>query len=272
MSDFDDIKEWLDHILGEKNVNFEVTPETVQFLRNLRLKNIQKEKLLQATLEETEVLSREYEGELKRLDTILKDLGVQHLNLSGSANSYLQVLADSCVALDEDNIGRGMEVALSRAISKKTETGPQISLIKDKIEAVKVDNLKLYSQLERLEEAVKYADKEGEADLELTKSQTKKLDFMNAKEKQYRSGLEKDEMAHFKLTGGDKNLTHDKIREIEEKLVDLDGKVEEAKRTISGYLNLPPSLDLARLEISKAEAELEELTSELNINIASVHL
>lgn len=155
---------------------------------------------------------------------------------------------------------------------QQADAAPLIAVTKDKIESIKVDNLKLYSQLERLEEAVRFADKEGEKDLELTKSKTVKLDFMTAKEKQYKTSLEKDEMAHLKLTGGDKNLTHDSIKQLQEKVVDLEKNVEEAKRTISGYLNLPPSMDMAKLEISKAEAELDELTSQLNINIASVHL
>jgi hypothetical protein len=37
-------------------------------------------------------------------------------------------------------------------------------------------------------------------------------------------------------------------------------------------MNLPPSLDLASLEVKKIEAELENLTNKLDINIASVHL
>merc|ERR1712200_116567 len=116
-----------------------------------------------------------------------------------------------------DNIGRGVQVSLSRAVQQQADAAPLIAVTKDKIEAIKVDNLKLYSQLERLEEAVKFADKEGGKDLELSKSYSVKLDFMTAKEKQYKTSLEKH-------------------------------------------------------EISKAEAELEELTSQLNINIASVHL
>ena len=88
----------------------------------------------------------------------------------------------------------------------------------------------------RLEESVKYAEKQGEEDIELTKNQTKKLDFMTAKEKQYKSGLEKDEMLHFKLTGGDKSLTHDFVAGLEQKLCSLDKDVDEAKRNISGEM------------------------------------
>ena len=87
----------------------------------------------------------------------------------------------------------------------------------------------------RLEESVKYAEKQGEEDIELTKNQSKKLDFMTAKEKQYKSGLEKDEMLHFKLTGGDKTLTHDYVACLEQKLSSLDKDVDEAKRNISGW-------------------------------------
>jgi len=272
MSEFEEIGAWLESVTGEKSLEWEVTPQNLKYLKELRSKNITNEKLVQATLDETDRLAREYEGELRRLDKILKQLGLDFNSLPGSANSYLQVLAESCSILEEDNIGRGLEVALARAVLQQADLSPMKALAKAKIEAVKVENLKLYSQLERLEESVKYAEKQGEEDIELTKNQSKKLDFMTAKEKQYKSGLEKDEMLHFKLTGGDKTLTHDYVACLEQKLSSLDKDVDEAKRNISGYLNLPPSLDLARLEVSKAEAQLEELTSELNINIASVHL
>jgi len=272
MSEFEEIGAWLESVTGEKSLEWEVTPQNLKYLKELRTKNITNEKLVQTTLDETDRLAREYEGELRRLDKILKQLGLDFNSLPGSANSYLQVLAESCSILEEDNIGRGLEVALARAVLQQADLSPMKALAKAKIEAVKVENLKLYSQLERLEESVKYAEKQGEEDIELTKNQSKKLDFMTAKEKQYKSGLEKDEMLHFKLTGGDKTLTHDYVTGLEQKLCSLDKDVDEAKRNISGYLNLPPSLDLARLEVSKAEAQLEELTSELSINIASVHL
>jgi len=272
MSEIEEINNWLESVLGMKSVEWEVNSGSLEFLKNLRARNIKNEKLLQVTLDETDRLTKEYDGELKRLNKILTELGIDHNNLPGSAGPYLQVLAESCAVLDEDNIGRGVQVSLSRAVQQQADAAPLIAVTKDKIEAIKVDNLKLYSQLERLEEAVKFADKEGGKDLELSKSYSVKLDFMTAKEKQYKTSLEKDEMAHIKLTGGDKNLTHHNIKQLEEKIIGLEKDVEEAKRTISGYLNLPPSMEMAKLEISKAEAELEELTSQLNINIASVHL
>ena len=66
------------------------------------------------------------------------------------ANKLLfKVLAESCSILEEDNIGRGLEVALARAVLQQADLSPMKALAKAKIEAVKVENLKLYSQLER---------------------------------------------------------------------------------------------------------------------------
>jgi len=273
MSDLEDIRNWLKSVVGqEEPLEWEVTPQNLKYLKDLRSKNITKEKLIQVTVDETARLAREYEGELRRLDKILKQLGLDFNSLPGSANSYLQVLADSCVVLDEDNFGRGLEVALARAVLQHADMAPMKALARDKIEAVKIENLKLYSQLERLEESVKYADKEGEEDIEITKNQSKKLDFMTAKEKQYRGGLEKDELLNLKLTGGDKTLTHEHVSELSEREFALNKIVEDVRRNIRGYMNLPPSLDLASLEVKKIEAELENLTNKLDINIASVHL
>ena len=52
----------------------------------------------------------------------------------------------------------------------------------------------------------------------------------------------------------------------------LEGQIDEAKREMTGYLNLPPSCDLARVEVAKAEKELRNLMEQVNYNISSLHL
>lgn len=120
-------------------------------------------------------------------------------------------------------------------------------------------------------ECVTAGEKEGKEDSVLAANQSKKLDFMCAKEKQYKASLEKDETLLHKNTGGDSTLTHSNIEKLSAELAGLEVEVEEARRQISGYLNLPPSCDLAKVEISKAEKELLNLAEQVNSKISTLH-
>ena len=131
--------------------------------------------------------------------------------------------------------------------------------------------LVFYHIFVRLGEAVTVGEKGGKEDSVLAANQSKKLDFMYAKEKQYKSSLEKDETLFHKNTGGDSSLTHSNMEKLSAELAGLELEVEEARRQISGYLNLPPSCDLARVEISKAEKELMNLSEQVNSRISTLH-
>lgn len=119
---------------------------------------------------------------------------------------------------------------------------------------------------------MKGAEKDGKEDSVLALNQSKKLDFMHAKEKQYKANLEKEEALLFKNRAGEENLNHSTILKLEKEIASLEGEVADARRQISGYLNLPPSCDLAKVEICKAEKELAILSEQVNQNISSLHL
>ena len=63
-------------------------------------------------------------------------------------------------------------------------------------------NVKTLFYFLRLGEAVKSAEKEGKSDQALAVNQSKKLDFMHEKEKQYKTSLDKEEILLHKTTGG----------------------------------------------------------------------
>ena len=74
------------------------------------------------------------------------------------------------------------------------------------------------------------------------------------------------------ILGCEKSLRHENIEILSNQLQELEVKVEEANRQLSGYLNLPPSLDLARVEVTKASNQLRSLSAQVERSIQSMHL
>jgi len=271
MSEVKDIQLWLEEILGEP-VDWPINPETVRILSNLRSRNVNKEEHAKLILEEAAKSRAEYEGEIVRLEQLLRSLGVDERLLSGPSSAYIQVLSESCSALQEESIGLGLEGAALKLLMEQAEVAPEIVAVRAQVEAIKSDTLKLYSQLDRLADAVETAKKEGEVDSVKAINHSKKLDFAQAKAKQYKVVLQKEELMHVKNTGDDPTLKHANIEALAEKLHTLECEMDESKRQIAGYLNLPASCDLARVEIAKAERQLAELTEKVNHNISTMHL
>ena len=120
--------------------------------------------------------------------------------------------------------------------------------------------------------AFKVIEKGSTEDNILTLNESKKLDFLLAKEKQYKNSAEKEESLLFKLTGGDASLHHARVEELQKELHIVDKETGEARRQITGFLNLPPSIHLARVEIARAEKELQCLTDQVQENISALHL
>eukprot|EP00088_Acartia_fossae_P069755 TRINITY_DN9190_c0_g1_i1.p1 TRINITY_DN9190_c0_g1~~TRINITY_DN9190_c0_g1_i1.p1 ORF type:complete len:275 (-),score=84.48 TRINITY_DN9190_c0_g1_i1:368-1192(-) len=274
MTDIKEVQTWLTNILGEE-VDWEINPQSLEVLKRLKENNIQQEKHAQVILEEAERSRQEYEAETKRLASILSELGLTEKSLSGPSSAYIEVLTECCSLLNEDNIGSGLEAGAARLLVNQADLIPELSKAKEQLEGVKAATLKLYSQLDRLEDAVQLAEKEGAEDKLTVRNQTKKLDFLLAKEKEYKTNIDKDEANLTKIMHKEDPsgaLSHARVVEVEAEWAGLDQQLEEARRQITGYLNLPPSLDLARVEIAKAERELASLTEQVNNSISSFHL
>jgi len=271
MDEVGDLRKWLEGILGE-TVDWEVNPRTVRVLNDIRSRNVSQEKYAEVVFEEIEKCRSEYEGEVKRLDRILSELGVDDRFITGPSTAYLQVLTESCASLNEENIGSGLEAAAAKLLVQQAEGFPRTAGARAQIESVKADTLKVYGQLDRLGEAIKISSQESEEDVAKAQNQSKKLDFLHAKEKQYKANLDKEESILMKNTNGDQTLRHSAVENLARELQSLQKELETAKRQITGYLDLPPSLDLAKVEISKVEGELRELSEQVNHNISTMHL
>merc|ERR1711962_157543 len=267
-----DLEKWLEEILGRSAADWQIDPQSILALQTIREKNLKGEEQAQQLLEQIRRNRCEYEGELQRLGCILKELGVEERFISAPSQAYAHTLTECCSVLNEDDVGSGVEAAAAQLLLRQADAAPALAALKNQLEGVKADTLKLYGQLDRLGDAVKVIEKGSTEDNILTLNENKKLDFMLAKEKQYKTSAEKEESLLFKLTGGDDSLHHARVEELEKELHTLDKETGEARRQITGFLNLPPSIHLARVEIAKAEKELQGLTEQVQENISALHL
>ena len=48
--------------------------------------------------------------------------------------------------------------------------------------------------------------------------------------------------------------------------------VDPLQRELSGFLNLPPSIEMAKVEVAGKKAELEKLEREVESKISSLHV
>ena len=94
-----------------------------------------------------------------------------------------------------------MPVSACRNIRKLIST---VSILQ--VEQVKGDTVELLGQLDRVTAAVSLAEREGRAEAATATNQTKKLDFMRAKEREYRATLDKKEATLSRSGGGDPTL------------------------------------------------------------------
>jgi hypothetical protein len=77
-----------------------------------------------------------------------------------------------------------------------------------KVDQIKESTVELLGQLERVTAAVNQAEREGRTEAATATNQTKKLDFMRAKEREYRASLDKKEATLAKNTAGDLTLRY----------------------------------------------------------------
>ena len=89
---------------------------------------------------------------------------------------------------------------------------------------------------------------------------------------QYRRDIERSEAALVRHGGADPNLRHGEIGQLKDKVDELQSQVEPLKRELGGFLNLPPSIEMARVEVAGKKQELEKLEKEVESKISSLHV
>jgi len=265
--DLSTLQGWLQSLLGEEVPDWEVTPHTVGILSSLYHTNTRMEKCAELQIEMAEQERVEYEGEAERLRKVLDFVGGDDL-VTGPTQAYTEVVTDLCHILDLDSsLGSGLETRLANLMVSQAEVAPSRDL-----EKVRSNTVELYSLLGRLGEVCEKAVKEARAEDQISINQIKKLEFTLEKCRDYRRVVEKGESQLARNGALDLGLRHGNVERLSEELEQLTGQLEPLQRELEGYVNLPPSLELASLEVSKCRDLLENLEDQVASAISSLHI
>jgi len=277
--DISTLRCWLKDLLGEEVPDWEVTTTTHRILEELYLTHHRQEAAAALELEELQEARAEYQAETARLSCILSKLGSleEHMS-SGLAGSYLNTLSEVAFTLNLDlapgstTCAASMEAAVAKLLIKQAELGPRVGVARAEVEKGEVDMLGLHARLARLEELCEQAEAEGWAGEQASNGQKKKTEFTLAKVEQYKRDIERGEASLIRNGGADTQLRHGEVVELRRKVEEVQGQVDPLQRELGGFLNLPPSIEMARVEVAGKKQELEKLEREVESKISSLHV
>ena len=154
----------------------------------------------------------------------------------------------------------------------QAELGPRVGVARAEVEKGEVDMLGLHARLARLEELREQAEAEGRAGEQASSGQKKKTEFTLAKVEQYKRDIERGEASLIRNGGADTQLRHGEVVKLRQKVEEVQGQVDPLQRELGGFLNLPPSIEMARVEVAGKKQELEKLEREVESKISSLHV
>lgn len=154
----------------------------------------------------------------------------------------------------------------------QAELGPRVGVARAEVEKGEVDMLGLHARLARLEELREQAEAEGRAGEQASSGQKKKTEFTLAKVEQYQRDIERGEASLMRSGGADTQLRHSEVVRLRQKVEEVQGRVDPLQRELGGFLNLPPSIEMARVEVAGKKQELEKLEREVESKISSLHV
>jgi len=277
--DIPTLRRWLTDVLGEEPPDWEINSTSKHILEELYLTHQRQEAAAALEMEELQEARSEFQAEINRLSQILNKLGgLEEEMTSGLSGSYLNTLSELALALDLDLVpgsttcASSLQAALAKLLVKQAELGPRVGMVKAEVEKGEVDMLELHARLARLEELAEQAAVVERAGEQASGGQKKKTEFTLAKVEQYRRDIERSEAALVRHGGADPNLRHGEIVKLKDKVDEVQSQVDPLKRELGGFLNLPPSIEMARVEVAGKKQELEKLEKEVESKISSLHV
>ena len=268
------LRSWLATMFpGEEVPPWEVTPDTTAILTELYLANTRKEEEARLVIEAQDQATREYEGETRRLEGILSGAGVEDSLRTGPVASYIDNIAGVANTLDIDTVsGAGLEIAVTELLAREAEDVTELAKLRNENEVIKSDVIGLYEKMSKAKEELEKASRTCTELTAEAADKNKRTEFLSKKCIQYRRDMEELEIRLCKNGGNDSTIEHSELVKMMKKVIQLEEELKPLKRQLEGYQSLPPSVDLARVELAKTEVELENLENQLTGSISEIHL
>ena len=269
-----ELQAWLNSQFPEGVPSWEMTGESLALLSSVYRRHTRREEEARLELEGLELARQEYLGETERLNQVLRGAGPGVLeSLSqGPAQSYADNLATVCSLLDLDTSqGCGMVRKVADLLARRADNTPVAGKLRGEVDSLRLEALSLHETLSRVQDLARQAEKEEErqraADIKNTKGE-----FISKKCQEYKRGQKKLEAVLAKTGGNDPRLKHSEIRRLRGEVERLEEEKAPLARQCEAFATLPPSVELARARLARAQAELEQLENSLSGAVTGLHL
>jgi hypothetical protein len=134
------------------------------------------------------------------------------------------------------------------------------------------ETVELHSGLASLQAVCGVAEDEARNQEIAVANHVKKTDFTLAKLEQYKKDVQRGEAVLAKNGGSDPSLRHRPVGRLREDLRTAEAAAEPLARQLEGFLSLPPSLELATVEVAGRRDALRRLELEVQQKISSLHI
>ncbi|NXC59567.1 HAUS1 protein, partial [Aleadryas rufinucha] len=249
---------WLKKIYGDMPIpEYEVNERTVDILHEVMECNEETDRDVALLIEDMKDQATKYEAEANYWQDILgESLGLSVGSLSQEAAMVLNDLVESAMALEvEDTSLSSFYCAINYMSSElfKIKTKNQEMELKLKTLTTKLNSALMMEK--QLKEDIKKIEESQKAENAKAQSRSKNLKFLEAKSEDLKIKI-MDAEKQLIARGLDQSLTHEALMKSSEELATLRKEIEPLKKEVKSYLDLPPSMPLARVMVEEERKRL----------------
>lgn len=265
---------WLKEVFENQPIpHYEVNPQTVDILYNLKEHSETRERDLAFLVEDTEQKAAEYEAQAKYLEDLLtKGLGLSLSSLSSEGTAYLNTLVNSAITLGTKDTSlasffcaiNDMSSELYATESKNKELELELANMNKKLTAALAMEKQLEEDLRKTEDYLEVERVKAE-------SRSQNLKFLRDKSEDFKIRIKAAE-EKLAASGLDYSLMHQSLVSMSEKLEEMQKEVVPVKRELDSYLDLTPNPSLVQVKVEEARRELNALEAELSKQILMLTL
>jgi len=268
----EEVVDWLRQTLGTDDVSFEVDPQTVAILYGKMKESQAATSCAQNLLVALADTRAEYRSETERLQQLLKAFGVstgdQFLSKSGTTSlEHLSKLANT-LDLNQTTIG-----AYMMAIQDQLDDLDDLKMKKlNAVTEQKQVQAHLTEATAKLSEIERMLDEQTRLRPGLLQEKTNKehaLPLFQKKGEEYQARV-RHYQAGMKKAGFEPELEHSALVEMGKRVVDQQDQNVALRDKLRGFENLPPDMDLARIQVEEARLNLEDLQAQFGALIEGV--
>lgn len=268
-----EVQLWLEKLYGGDQVpDYELNETTVSTLHDLMRKNEKRDTDMQLIIEDLRQKADEYNGEGRRLEKILRSIGLTSTSLSQSGVMSQRTLVNLALLLQiKDSSESSYMLGLEKLQDElyKTEDCRQMEqrTTEKLIDKTKTAILKYNS----LKKALEVLEQQSDSQHPETEKRAKTTGFLHSKSKEYKNSIHHYQNLLSK-SGVDPALYHGELVKTSEELKALEEQLAPKRSKLQTYHSLPPDVSLTKVKVEELKQKLVSMEAELSKKIDLMHM